>query len=126
MSKTTKRTKKAITKFRSKLEALVNSKLGRGWKYEPFVLPYVVHRNYVPDFVKGNKLIEVKGYFRVGDTQKYKAIRDSLSSTQSLIFILADHRKKIRKGAKMNMGEWCDKEGFVWYDVKDLKKCTLN
>jgi len=118
--------KKCITtKFRSKLEALVRSKLDSKWKYEPFTVPYIVHRKYIPDFVRGNELIEVKGYFRVGDTQKYKAVRDSLPSKQKLIFVLADHRKKIRKGAKMNMGEWCDKEGFEWYDVKDLKKCTL-
>ena len=65
-------------------------------------------------------LVEAKGYFRVGDTQKYKAIRDSLLTQQELVFLLYSPTKKIRKGAKMNMGEWCEKEGLRWFTMEDI------
>jgi len=113
-------------KYRSKLEALVASLLGPTWRYEPFRMAYVTHRNYTPDFVYTTKnahiLVEVKGFFRVGDTQKYKAIRDALPENQELVFFLQSPKTKIRKGAKMNMGEWCEKENIRWFDNVDNLK----
>tara|TARA_R110000744_G_scaffold46560_2_gene102887 strand:- start:237 stop:671 length:435 start_codon:yes stop_codon:yes gene_type:complete len=132
-------------KYRSKLEALVASLLGPLWRYEPFKVAYVTHRNYTPDFVYTTKkqpfqqnfrnftprsgghnmhiLVEVKGFFRVGDTQKYKAIRDALKENQELVFFLQSAKTKVRKGAKMNMGQWCEKESIKWFEsVEDLKE----
>jgi hypothetical protein len=114
-------------KYRSKLEALVASLLGPTWRYEPFKVAYVTHRNYTPDFVYTTKnmhiLVEVKGFFRVGDTQKYKAIRDALKENQELVFFLQSAKTKVRKGAKMNMGQWCEKESIKWFEsVEDLKE----
>ena len=115
-------------RYRSKLEGVVALALGSEWAYEPFRVPYVTHRTYCPDFVyqvKGNHqiLVEVKGFFRVGDTAKYKAIRDTLAYAdlsegprQELVFFLSNPRTKVRKGSKMNMGEWCTKEDFIWFD----------
>ena len=118
--------------YRSKLEEMVASILGKDWLYEPFKVPYVTHRQYSPDFVyeypDGQILVEVKGYFRPGDTQKYKAIRDqlgedSLFDTKELVFFLSSPFKKVRKGAMLNMSQWCDKEGFPWFvDGVDLKE----
>ena len=65
--------------------------------------------------------MEAKGFFRVGDTQKYKAIRDCLNASQQLVFLLYKPDKKIRKGAKLSMSEWCDKEGLKWYTLWDIK-----
>ncbi len=79
-------------KYRNKFEAGVGDKL-TGWNYEPYHIPYITKRKYIPDFTKGNILVECKGYFRVGDTQKYKAIRDSLHS-QELVFVLTNANKK--------------------------------
>ena len=114
-------------RYRSKLESLVGSLLGPEWDYEPFKVSYVTHRQYTPDFVLEGALhillVEVKGFFRVGDTQKYKAIRDALSHDQELVFYLQSAKTKVRKGTKMNMGEWCEKEGFKWFeDVYTLKR----
>lgn len=120
--------KNTTNKYRNKFESTIAEKLTTDWNYEPYSIPYIVKRKYIPDFVRGNILVECKGYFRVGDTQKYKAIRDSLT-TQELVFILYDNKKKIRKGAKMNMGEWCDKEGFKWFvmeNIKELKRYAPN
>ena len=109
-----------IIKYRNNFEANIGEKLV-DWNYEPYHIPYVTKRNYTPDFTKGNILVEAKGYFRVGDTQKYKAIRDSLFS-QELVFVLTNANKKVRKGSKITMGEWCDKEGFKWFTLDTLKE----
>ena len=110
-------------KYRNKFETAVASKL-KGWEYESEKVPYVIQRNYIPDFVHDKYLIECKGYFRVGDTQKYKAIRDSLDGRE-LVFILYNPGTKVRRGAKMTMSEWCEKEGLRWYTldtIKEMKK----
>jgi len=94
--------------------------------FEPYKVPYTVERKYIPDFVYKTEaghdvLIECKGYFRVGDTQKYKAIKRCLVFDE-LIFLLSDPKKRLRKGAKMNMGQWCDKEGIPWYTLDTVDK----
>ena len=116
---------KKKSKFRSGLESALYDQLNKEWKYEPYRLPYIISKKYLPDFVHEGKqvLIEAKGYFRVGDTQKYTAIRDSMPDWE-LIFVLSDPNKKVRKGSKMTMGQWCDKEGFKHYTVKTVKELT--
>ena len=104
--------------FRSGLESALYDKLNKEFKYEPYRLPYIINKNYLPDFVHEDKqiLIEAKGYFRVGDTQKYTSIRDSMPEWE-LVFVLSDPYKKVRKGSKMTMGQWCDKEGLKHFTL---------
>ncbi|MDC3289281.1 hypothetical protein OAV17_03485 [Gammaproteobacteria bacterium] len=111
------------SKFRSTFEEDV-SKILKEFNYEPFTIPYTIARSYRPDFVdvSGLYLIECKGYFRDGDTKKYTSIRDSLPEGQELIFVLMQPNKKIRKGAKMTMSQWCDKEGILWYNIDTLQE----
>ena len=113
------------SKFRSTFEEDV-SKILQEFNYEPFTIAYTIARSYRPDFVdvSGLYLIECKGYFRDGDTKKYTSIRDSLPEGQELIFVLMQPNKKIRKGAKMTMSEWCDKEGILWYSLNTLQELT--
>ena len=60
-------------------ESLGDTLVPAGALYEPYKIPYWMPGNYTPDFVFkgafGDMLVEAKGYFRVGDTQKYTAIR---------------------------------------------------
>jgi hypothetical protein len=111
------------SRFRSTFEDDV-SKVLKEFDYEPFTIPYTISRSYRPDFVdsSGLSLVECKGYFRDGDTKKYTSIRDSLPEGQELIFVLMQPNKKIRKGAKMTMSEWCDKEGILWYTIETLQE----
>jgi hypothetical protein len=107
------------SKFRSGLEKTFAALYPKKeFVYEPFDIPYTTHRKYKPDFVHTptGKLIECKGFFRQGDTLKYKAIRDC--SDKELIFVLSDPFKKVRKGAKITMAQWCDKEGFKYFTVQ--------
>ncbi len=112
---------------RNKFEAEISEALAGLADYEPKKIKYVSHHKYLPDFVgdhtKNGKeiIVEAKGYFRVGDTKKYTSIRDSLLVQQELVFLLYDHTKPIRKRAKMNMGEWCEKEGLRWFTKENIR-----
>ena len=116
-----RRSQKSV--FRSKFEENV-AKVLRGFEYEPITVPYVIHRNYRPDFVHAatGTVVECKGFFREGDTKKYTSVRDSLPKGQKLVFVLMHPNKKIRRGAKMTMAEWCDKEGITWYTIDTLQE----
>ena len=109
--------------FRSKFEENV-AKVLRGFEYEPVTIPYVINRNYRPDFVHAatGTVVECKGFFREGDTKKYTSVRDSLPKGQRLVFVLMHPNKKIRKGARMTMAEWCDKEGIMWYTIDTVQE----
>ena len=113
-------------KFRSALEKEFSKEVKRkGSKYEPYGVPYTVHRTYMPDFVHEEKkvMVEVKGFFRVGDTLKYKSIRDTiLEDGWELIFLLSNEHKKVRKGGKITMGQWCDKEGLKHYTLSTAQE----
>lgn len=123
----TKRTKKTNNgKYRSGLERKFAEAIpAKMMKYEPYDLSYVTHRKYKPDFVYKDKvLIECKGFFREGDTQKYKAIRDCISGIagMELVFLLSDPHKKVRKGAKLTMGQWCEKEGMAHFSLDTVEE----
>ena len=123
MSRKYLKSKGYSNQYRSGLEATFAKILPkRQFSYEPYNVPYVMYRNYKPDYVhkKTGIMIECKGFFRAGDTMKYKSIRDS--SDKELIFLLSDPNKKIRKGAKMTMGQWCDKENFKFFTKAETKE----
>ncbi len=105
-----------MPKYRSKLEERVADALDEDWEYEPFSAPYTTKRKYTPDFVldcKQETWIEVKGYFRPGDTAKYKAIRSDYPDIR-LIMCFSHPQKPVRKGAKLTMAQWATKEGWDW------------
>ena len=116
--------------YRSKLEERVAGALDDGWKYEPGSYAYLVPRRYTPDFVMHigtthshdeEAWIEVKGFFRVGDTAKYKAIRKAYPDNR-LIMCLQNPNAKVRKGAKLTMAQWCEKEGWEWTTPADIEE----
>jgi hypothetical protein len=108
-------------KYKSKLEEQVAKELGKGWDYELVKIKYTVDRTYTPDFVNGRCYIEVKGYFRNGDTLKYKSINDRFKlNGERFIFCLQYPDKPVRKGSKLTLSGWCDKHGIEWYSAKDI------
>ena len=113
--------KRTKNQYRSALEKEFSKEVKRkGFTYEPYDVPYTVYRKYKPDFVHEEKkvMVEVKGFFRVGDTLKYKSIRDTiLEDGWELVFLLSNPNKKVRKGGQITMGHWCDKEGFKHYTL---------
>ncbi len=110
-------------KYRSKLEKECHELLGKDWKYEPHRIAYIVRRNYTPDFVKGKYYIEVKGFFRVGDTQKYKAIAEQLKAEgKHLVFLMPQPNKRTRKGGKITYTQWCAKHDIAIFSTKEIKE----
>ena len=122
-----RKSKKYPNEFRSGFEYDVSKQLQPyGFSYEPWQIDYIIPRKYTPDFVYERNgrayLIECKGYFRAGDTQKYKAISRSLPWTQELIFVLMKPNQKVSKSTKRTMAEWCDKNNILWYNIDTLKE----
>jgi hypothetical protein len=111
-----------LPKYRSKLEARVAVGLD-GWGYESEKMKYTIHRTYNPDFIKGNIYIEVKGFFRSGDTQKYKAIHlQMLKEGKILVFVWSKPHARLRKGSKLTNATWCDKHDIKWFASDQLKE----
>lgn len=120
-------TAKEENKFRSGLEKAF-FKAARHYQlpfeYEVDTFAYIVERKYLPDFYWKAKgiVIECKGFFRDGDTQKYVSIKKCLPEGHELIFVLSDPKKKVRKGGKITMGSWCDKENIKYFTIENIEE----
>ena len=109
--------------FRSKLEQRVGDWIVPfGATYEKHVVFYSIPKKYTPDFTLDDYRIhvEVKGWFRSGDRQKYKAIKEAMDEQGwTFVFILQNPGKPVSKGAKSNMGDWCTNNGILWFAADD-------
>lgn len=93
-------------------------------EYESEQLPYTLSFNYRPDFVvhkaNGSKIyIEAKGYFRIQDQIKMRAVK-RCHPTLDIRFIFQQN-KPIRKGSKMKYSDWAEKYGFP-YAIGEVPK----
>jgi len=112
-----------MNKFRSKLELECSKALGKSWKYEPCRLAYTIRKNYTPDFVKGKYYVEVKGFFRSGDRQKYKSIADQLRfEGKELVFLMPRPESKVSKGNRITYSQWCEKNDIKIFSTKEIKE----
>ena len=127
--------------YDSGLEAELHNGLLQTWEHHPTTLPYVIERTYEPDFVKEINeiqfLCEAKGIFWDStEAKKYKEIVKHLSPNQVFFFIFKDSSKpliwskKRKDGTKMTHAEWCDKNGFIYFDLstynsKELKDIAI-
>ena len=122
-----RKSKKYPNEFRSGFEHDVSKQLQPyGFSYEQWQIDYKIERKYTPDFVYelGGRtyLIECKGYFRSGDTQKYRSISKCIPETHELIFVLMKPNQKVSKNTKNTMAQWCDKNNILWYNIDTLKE----
>jgi len=96
-----------------------------GFMYETTRHQYTIDHKYTPDFVLGDVLVECKGWFRPGDRQKYKAVKQGLLldlfQDWELVFLLQSPNKKVQKGAQLTMAGWCDKEGIKWFSMDNIE-----
>lgn len=117
-----KRKRRTLGNFRSEFEQNINEILKQGnFSYESEKIQYHIPRTYTPDFIHASGVyVEAKGFFREGDTQKYKAIRDCLPADRELVFVLMKPEQKVRRGTKLTMASWCEKEGIKWYCMDTL------
>ena len=87
---------------------------------------YVTHRVYQPDFTWPHLswlLVESKGFFRDGDALKYRSIKASNPECR-LVFIFPNPHKKYgakrKDGTAMTYFQWCQKYGFLCYDLDNM------
>jgi hypothetical protein len=114
--------KRAI--YKSGLEDRLAQQLedaGVPFTYEEDRLKYVIperQASYRPDFnINGKILIEAKGYFRGGasDRQKLALIKEQHPNLDiRLVFQKASN--PIYKGSKTTYAQWADSHGFQWAD----------
>jgi hypothetical protein len=86
-------------------------------QYESTDLDYVIRKKYVPDFTLTDKdgritYLEVKGWFRIEDRIKMRAVKDTNPSID--IRLVFDKDNKLGKHSKMTYSMWAEKYGFPW------------
>lgn len=117
-----KRHKKSqeTSKYRSKFEmrvaeSLTNKRVKFG--YESQLVPYIVEKNYKPDFVLPNGiLVEAKGYFRSMDQRKHRLLKEQHPELDiRMLFMKLDSRVQ---GSKMTCREWCEKYGIQYAETE--------
>jgi len=114
---------KGIT-FRSKLELWIYKQLqgmkkNKGFvvEYETEKIPYVIQRNYIPDFIitlsNGHKIyVEAKGYFAPADRAKLKAVKKANPDMDLRIVFSKDN--KLSKKSKTTYSQWAEKNNIPW------------
>ena len=116
---------KKTGKYRSKFEAEVAKLLPKGYEYEPkskkldYVVPATSHK-YLPDFVRGKTLLEVKGHLTLQDRKKMKLLREQYPDLR-IVMVLQAPNNPIRKGSKTTYAKWCEANDIEWCSLANLK-----
>lgn len=101
-----------MAKTRNKFEERIEDQLIRSkakYKYEAKKIPYILVRNYIPDFIidtpTGKLYIECKGYFRPEHKAKMAAVKKQHPELDiRIIFYSVNKRNE----------KWAEKYGFRW------------
>lgn len=119
------------TEYRSEWEVTVRKGLSRLKRklrskakidYERDTLPYVIERNYTPDFTITKEdgsvvYVEAKGYFdRNAMTKMHNVIEQH--PDKEIVFLFSNDRP-VRKGSKTKYSDWCEKRG-VDYAINEI------
>jgi hypothetical protein len=118
--KTRKSSRELTSRLKSLLEKRVYSVLPDSVKpnYESHKLKYLVEHEYRPDWsIDDLRFIEVKGYFRATDRAKHLYIKRQHPEL-TVYFIFGDSSNKLNKKSTTTYGDWCDKYGFEYTDLK--------
>ena len=114
---------------RSGLEQKVQRAIkGSGYLYEGYKLKYTTTHTYTPDWASVPKkglpriLVEVKSFFRAGDSKKYDSIaRECREKGHVYIFCWENPHRKTPGAKHQTYADWCDKRGIPWCTVPELK-----
>ena len=108
--------------FRSGLEqdnARRLKELGDNFTYEEERIKYIPKpKTYIPDFRLSNGIyIETKGRFLPSDRTKHLLIKEQHPDME-VRFVFSNSRSKLSKKSKTTYGDWCEKHGFKYADMK--------
>lgn len=91
------------------------------FKYEVDKLPYVVQKNYIPDFTistpSGKIYLEAKGWLRPQDRTKLKAVKETNPDIDLRLIFGADN--KINRYSKMRYSDWAKKNN-IKFCIKEI------
>ena len=94
-------------------------------EYEPDKLKFIQpeqKRTYCPDWkIRKGVYIETKGRFTGRDRKKTLWVRESNPGVTAYMLFMRSS-VKITKTSKTSYGDWCDKHGIIWADIKDTRK----
>jgi hypothetical protein len=110
-----------MPRFRSKFEqklALDLKRSGVDFGYESKLIRYLKPHTYTPDFVLSNGvIIEAKGRFLSSDRGKHLLIKKQHPELD-IRFCFMRASNTLNKRSKTTYGDWCDKHGFLWCEMK--------
>lgn len=113
LKKTTAKKKRT---FRSKFEQSVAEQLDKmkvTYEYEAHRLPYIVERNYLPDFrLASGVFVEAKGYFKSADQRKHRLLKEQRPDIE-VRFVFQNASGRVQ-GSKLSCAQWCEKHGFLY------------
>lgn len=93
--------------------------------YEKDKIAYTVpetSRTYHPDwFIGDRRYIETKGRFTSYDRSKTLWVRKS-NPEITVYLLFQDSKKTLSKKSKTTYGDWCNKHGIPWADIRDTEK----
>ncbi len=115
-------------KYRSKFEANFAKRLDQlklKANYENAKVSYTVPETthtYTPDWeIRPGTYIETKGRLTAADRKKILWVR-KCNPKITVYLLFQDPRKTLSKSSKTTYGDWCDKNGVIWSDIKDEAK----
>lgn len=99
--------------FERSLVANMKSR-GINFEYETLKVPYVLERNYNPDFILTDYgfIVEAKGLLDRESKAKMLAVKKQRPELD-VRFVFMNASKKI-PGSKQTHGEWASKNGYKW------------
>lgn len=116
-----------MNRYDSNFEKELHKKGLKACKLHPKRIPYVIEREYEPDFQYGKTLIEAKGRFRDRlESSKYIHVRNCLPKGYRLVFVFMNPKtpmpgsKRRKDGTRLSMGEWATINQFKWYTPRTL------
>ena len=94
------------------------------YSYEQDRLPYVVpvsNHKYLVDFTIKGAYVETKGRLTGDDRKKMLLVKEQHPDAL-IVFVFSNKNKKLYKNSKTSYAGWCEKHGFNYLDIKEVKE----
>lgn len=110
---------KRVGGYRCSLEHAVACTLeqwNKRFSYEMVKLPYVVHHEYIADFLVGDVFIEVKGYWPSEQRTKMRLLM-KCNPDIKLFVALERPNTRISRQSNTTYADWCKKYAIPWCPI---------
>lgn len=111
-----------MVKLKSGLERkfkLLAEAKGLELKYETTKFPYTKLSHYIPDWeIRKDVFVETKGYLSPSNRANLLAFKEQYPHV-TILLMFGNSDNKLNKKSKTSYGEWCDRHGFQWADIRN-------